>query len=197
MSLCKRSAADFQAMPWKNGGGVTLQLAVWPPQADLAHFDWRVSSAHVARSGAFSRFDGMDRSLAVLDGGSLQLSIDDPTRPRPTTLSLAPGMQLDGFAGEWAIDCQIADGQTVTDFNVMTRRSRCRHRLQRLHTTAGLTARGAPWLLYLTAGCLQTGSLTLQAGELLSGHDPLRLQGQAEGWLVQISDIASPSRQFE
>ncbi|MBN7823193.1 HutD family protein, partial [Bowmanella yangjiangensis] len=47
------------AMPWKNGGGSTLELAICPVGASLDDFDWRISSASVASSGAFSRFPGI------------------------------------------------------------------------------------------------------------------------------------------
>ncbi|WP_210147850.1 HutD family protein [Aromatoleum petrolei] len=32
-------------MLWKNGGGVTLEVALQPAGAGLTDFDWRVSSA--------------------------------------------------------------------------------------------------------------------------------------------------------
>ena len=34
-------------LPWKNGQGVTLELAIAPPGAGLDDFDWRISSARV------------------------------------------------------------------------------------------------------------------------------------------------------
>ena len=61
-------SADHKRMPWKNGGGMTLQLAISPAGAGLEDFAWRISSAQVAMDGAFSCFPGIDRSLAVLAG---------------------------------------------------------------------------------------------------------------------------------
>ena len=52
-------------MPWKNGGGVTSELAR-SPQAD--EFDWRLSVAEVATDGPFSQFPGIDRLLVLLSG---------------------------------------------------------------------------------------------------------------------------------
>ncbi|EGD04024.1 hypothetical protein B1M_13530, partial [Burkholderia sp. TJI49] len=52
-------AADLVASPWKNGGGVTREIAAFPPGAALDAFAWRVSVADVGAAGPFSRFDGI------------------------------------------------------------------------------------------------------------------------------------------
>jgi len=57
--------ADLVASPWKNGGGVTREVAAFPEGAALDAFVWRVSVADVAQAGPFSRFAGIDRTLAV------------------------------------------------------------------------------------------------------------------------------------
>ena len=61
-------AAERLSAPWKNGGGVTREIAVFPHGADLARFDWRMSLATVAAGGPFSTFPGIDRLMLVLDG---------------------------------------------------------------------------------------------------------------------------------
>ena len=33
--------ADYKRMPWKNGGGETVEIAVSPEGAALSDFDWR------------------------------------------------------------------------------------------------------------------------------------------------------------
>ena len=55
-------------MPWKNGGGETIEIMKWPQDGDLSHFDWRISMAQVALDGPFSVFPKIDRHLAVLAG---------------------------------------------------------------------------------------------------------------------------------
>ena len=64
---------DVFATPWRNGGGVTRELAAWPQAAD---WTWRMSVAEVGQSGAFSIFDGVDRWFAVLAGSGVQLMVD-------------------------------------------------------------------------------------------------------------------------
>jgi len=56
-------SADHKRMPWKNGGGETVEIAISPQGAGLADFDWRVSMATVASDGPFSVFPGIDRTL--------------------------------------------------------------------------------------------------------------------------------------
>ena len=36
---------DYRRMPWKNGGGETVEIAVSPERAPLSDFDWRISMA--------------------------------------------------------------------------------------------------------------------------------------------------------
>ena len=47
--------------PWKNGGGLTREVAAFPANASMADFDWRISIADVAAAGPFSRFENVDR----------------------------------------------------------------------------------------------------------------------------------------
>ena len=68
-------AGSYRRMPWKNGGGETIEIAVSPEGATLDAFDWRVSMARVERPGPFSVFIGVDRTLALLDGEALALRI--------------------------------------------------------------------------------------------------------------------------
>jgi hypothetical protein len=50
-------AEDYHLVPWKNGGGVTREVAACYPQGgDGQDFLWRVSIATVAGNGPFSHF---------------------------------------------------------------------------------------------------------------------------------------------
>ncbi|AEB60428.1 HutD/Ves family protein [Ectopseudomonas mendocina] len=135
------------AMPWKNGGGTTLQLAISPAGAGLEDFAWRISSAQVAADGAFSSFPGIDRSLAVLAGNGLRLQREDG---HVETLHSAGAIAA--FAGEEAIDAQLLDGP-ITDLNLMTRRGLWTHRVQMLkwQGTQGLENDAAVLLLWNAA----------------------------------------------
>jgi environmental stress-induced protein Ves len=106
-------AADRVASPWKNGGGVTREVASSPSGA--ADFDWRVSLADVASGGPFSVFEGIDRVITVVRGEGMALTVDG------VETVVAEGFEPFAFSGDAATECRLLGGPLV-DFNVMTRR---------------------------------------------------------------------------
>ncbi|HEX2656480.1 MAG TPA: HutD family protein [Xanthobacteraceae bacterium] len=118
-------SADYRRMPWKNGGGETIEMVAFPAHASLDAFDWRLSMAHVAQPGPFSPFPGIDRSLSIIAGAGIELTIENET---PITLDRTSAPFR--FAGERHVFCTLRDGAT-DDLNVMTRRERARHHVQR------------------------------------------------------------------
>lgn len=118
-------AAQRAAVPWKNGGGLTREVAVHPRGSDFASFDWRVSIAEIAAPGPFSVFPDIDRRMVVL-AGRLTLAIDGSVPLTLTTESPAVA-----FAGDVAAFAE-PHGGPVVDLNVMTRRGRCTAELTRL-----------------------------------------------------------------
>ncbi|MBZ9844562.1 HutD family protein [Mesorhizobium sp. CA5] len=123
-------AADYRVMPWKNGGGTTTEIAVSPDGAGLEDFDWRVSMARVETSGPFSSFAGIDRTLSVLEGEGIILDIAGQAPARLTTAS-APL----AFPGDVPTGAALIGGP-ITDLNVMTRRGRMVHEVERRSFTA-------------------------------------------------------------
>jgi hypothetical protein len=160
-------AADRRAVAWKNGGGVTSEVAAEPPGSDLARFDWRVSIAQVEAAGPFSAFRGIERRLAVLEG-ELELTIG--ARPPLLLRAHAPPVV---FSGEAPVSARPLDGR-VTDLNVMTRVGRCAARLEFRRAQGGALEAPAPVCLLIALS-----ELRLSAGgeELyLARFDALRLE---------------------
>ena len=120
-------ASDYKVMPWRNGGGETTEIAVSPDGAGLADFDWRVSMAKVAGDGPFSAFPGIDRTLAILEGAGIVLSVEG-AEPKQLTLETIPH----AFPADRATSATLIGG-TVLDFNVMSRRGKIGHRVERLN----------------------------------------------------------------
>jgi environmental stress-induced protein Ves len=106
-------AADRIAAPWRNGGGVTREVAAFPLGAGMDAFAWRISLADIAADGPFSAFPGVDRVLTVIEGSGLVLDIDD----RRLALDAAPI----AFAGEAPAEARLTQGP-IRDLNVMVRR---------------------------------------------------------------------------
>ncbi len=65
MAIVWCPAAGRVERPWKNGGGMTADVAASPPGAGMDGFDWRVSIARVEADGPFSVFPGVDRTMAL------------------------------------------------------------------------------------------------------------------------------------
>jgi environmental stress-induced protein Ves len=139
--------AGLSPVPWKNGGGSTIEIAIGPPDAGFDDFDWRVSLATIAEDGAFSQFPGVDRTLALVDGHGLTLQIDG----EPTLISDAePVIAFDGAS---EVQARLNRGPTL-DFNVMSRSERCWHQFgrRRLSGDSTFVARAEVTVLFLAEG---------------------------------------------
>lgn len=134
--------AGLPVAPWKNGGGSTRTLAVSPAGAQLEDFDWRISVAAINANGAFSVFPGIDRSLLLVEGDCVRLTLDGAR-----TVLLDARNPMLWFPGEAQVDARV-NGATL-DFNVMTRRSRCRHQLETITAPCQLARRSATTLLFV------------------------------------------------
>jgi environmental stress-induced protein Ves len=127
-------AADYRVMPWKNGGGMTSEILIEPPGADMTHFDWRISMARIDQDGDFSCFPGVDRTLTVLSGA---VSLHVGTRDcQPLDANSPPY----AFSGEDEITAEVKLGP-VHDLNVFTRRTAFAHQVWRNTLTAPLPPR--------------------------------------------------------
>ena len=162
--------ADLVASPWKNGGGVTREIAAESTgaSAGLDAFAWRVSVADVAQAGPFSRFEGVDRTLVLLEGAGMLL---DESGPAAQTLALRQPLDVARFAGETPIEARLVDGPT-RDFNLMLRRGVARGTLEVWSVPKAQRFAVQTVLLYCARGQLQArvvgaGPVTLVAGDTL------------------------------
>ncbi|MBT2553389.1 HutD family protein [Arthrobacter sp. ISL-5] len=107
--------ADLRPQPWRNGGGVTRELASHPRAASAQDgvWDWRVSIADVTKAGDFSAFPGMERVLTVIDGELLLLTVDGGEHPLEKYRPFR-------FSGEAATSSALPTGD-IRDLNVITR----------------------------------------------------------------------------
>ena len=170
-------AAERRAVPWKNGGGLTREVAAHPPQSDLGNFDWRVSLAEVRRGGPFSSFPGIDRHMAVISG-RLELSISGRG-----ALSLSSDAAPLSFPGELAVYAE-PHAEPATDLNVMTRRGRFTARLTRCSVAAATQVRlEADTTLLLALAPLTLFATSIDAN--LSALDAARFSANAQTLTVR------------
>ena len=122
MTLTRLDSACYRRTPWKNGGGVTVDIAgAFVPGIAPGAWDgviWRFGQTRIERPGPFSDLSGFDRLLAVVEGQGLVLhpvgapALDVRARFHPVR-----------FPGEWRIESELEDGP-VAVVNLMADRRR-------------------------------------------------------------------------
>ena len=108
---------QLRRMPWRNGGGVTAEVARSPEGPGESPFDWRVSFAEVAQSGGFSLFPGVERTIVLLAGPPMLLRLPHHEH----VLRMHEPFRFDGAA---EVHCTVE--APTRDLNVMVRRDRRR-----------------------------------------------------------------------
>ena len=101
------------AQPWRNAGGSTRELFVWP-----SHDAWqlRISVADIVADGPFSAYPGVDRWFAVLQGQGVVLHLGNER------IVLDAHSAVQHFDGALAPQCSLLRGAT-RDLNLMARRA--------------------------------------------------------------------------
>jgi environmental stress-induced protein Ves len=149
------------AMPWKNGGGTTRNLATEPKDAGFDDFLWRVSVADVARSGEFSQFAGVDRTIVLLSGDGLILRAGHGSE-----FTLNTPFVPYAFPGETAIEATLIDTAS-RDFNVMTRRGRASATVEVWRRNAVISRPADQAVWFCARGRFRLLGASLKAGSAL------------------------------
>ena len=180
----KLTPKDYKKSEWS--GGMTTQLAIFPPEAKYADRDflWRVSSASVELEDSdFTPLPDYERLIAALEG-EIVLTHDSgaPLRLRP--------FEVHAFSGASATH---STGR-CTDFNLMLRRGKAVGSMEALSLadtpTVLHTAEGETLLLYCAKGScgVEPSGCALLRGEALLavGPDTLTLTGPARLMLCRM-----------
>jgi uncharacterized protein len=165
MSLQVVKLADVAAQPWRNGGGVTHELLVWP--AGAAAWQLRVSVATIDADGPFSPFAGVQRCFAVVEGAGVAL------RFAHGTLTCVQASEPLSFDGADAPMCTLLAGST-RDLNLMVQASAGRGVMQRVSDGQTLAGR------HRWRGLFCAGAATLHDGEREHALPPMCLVGAEE-----------------
>tara|TARA_R110002049_G_scaffold94498_5_gene232624 strand:+ start:618 stop:1205 length:588 start_codon:yes stop_codon:yes gene_type:complete len=105
---------DLLDVPWKNGGGVTRNIASGLLDDRVV---WSISRADVVQDGPFSDFTGMQRVLTVVSGG--EMTLISPARSLEAKL-----WEPVWFDGAVPIRSELR-GDPLTDLNLMFRPTHC------------------------------------------------------------------------
>lgn len=175
--------ADLVETSWKNGGGITRNIAI---QEDTGGLLWRLSMADVSRDGPFSAFEGLTRILTVIAGEGLVL--DSPERT--WQISYAAPVTFDGGL---SVTGRLTAGP-VRDFNLMFDTARITGTARVMYGPAVLVA-GAPEQTTVCHVITGRVELTGQATDLHPGDTailancalPLTLGGETLALLIELA----------
>ena len=190
MSLEIRQCEHIAPQPWKNGGGQTRELLVWPPGGP---WSLRVSVADIRASGPFSAFPGIQRWFNVLQGDGVLL------RFAQHGLMLDESSDPLQFDGQDAPDCELPGGPT-RDLNLMVRHDAGRGLMQRARPGDEWLSH-APWraVFTTTPALLQindTDAARLPAWSLAASphaaHQRWRIEGEARAWWLAFEPKGQP-----
>jgi len=158
-------------MPWRNGAGVTLEIARAPAGAEP--FDWRLSLASVAQSGPFSDFAGYQRIVALVEGRGFELDINGSAPARLDRIGCSAH-----FPGAAATHCALIDGP-CSDVSLMVREPFAIEAARCVDFDSATRLHLSPQSQRLQAlFCLQ-GRIELQHSDALELHDTLLLEPTA------------------
>lgn len=178
--------AGYRAMPWKNGGGITHEIARMPEGGD--GFDWRLSMARIERAGPFSDFTGYRRTMLLLQGEGFVLR--SPGLPDRV---FRPGSGAQDFDGALPIQCDLPGG-ACTDLNLMVRDSMAAtSRVEQVDATLTLHAR-AVLILFALQGAFRISAGGQTAD--LAAWDTLIATRVGQVVLQPIPGKPSPARMF-
>ena len=158
--------STFRRVPWKNGLGFTSEIAIYPGGDDFSRgeFLWRVSTAKVESSSAFSLFENYDRVLVVIEGDEIDL-VEKTTGARAQLKPFEPH----AFSGHLAIEGELKNGP-ITDLNIFTRRGRAGAVVELLKPNQILWLPKAKWNLLLAfRGRAELGDESQQRFQISSG----------------------------
>lgn len=180
---------DYKMMPWKNGQGSTLELVIDPPEAGLsgAPFNWRLSIADVAVSGAFSRYPGYERRIMLIDGKGMTLNAGFDG-----LYELTPFKPV-AFSGDWNVTGRLTEGP-VRDFNLMFARRKFKGTLETIDIAKALTlsADGGVAAFHLVRGAAKD---IAEGDTLIMQHDEtVEIAAATEGAIGIIARLQTTTR---
>ena len=133
----KIHSKDLIMMPWKNGGGMTTEIARGGKRTKNSDWGWRVSIAVVETNGPFSIFRGIERTMSIIEGNGMDLNSPDGGS---FTLSL---FKIAKFDGETVLKGRLRHG-SVKNFNVMVDRNLFDAYLEIINTRTQVTSSVGP-----------------------------------------------------
>lgn len=166
---------EIPATSWKNGLGLTWEIAADRSGCSNQEFRWRLSRARITETCSFSAYPGVRRWLALAAGSALELKIDSLPSSR-----LGHVGEILAFDGGATVEATPVDGP-VEDLNLMLADSRLYAEM--LHRPLLGSMVLPPDKTTVTLFHLLDGEAHLQGSQTikLMSADTLLLDGKLEG----------------
>jgi len=166
IQLTALDPAGYRHMPWKNGGGVTIDIAAsMLPGFEPGSWEgiiWRFSRTAIVTPGAFSDLSGYDRQLVLVSGEGLvlgtpvgEIDVRQPFRPVR-------------FAGETSIVSRLEAGP-VEVVNLIGDRTRVSIDLSCLADGAEIACPAGVHIVYAATGSCEL-SINGETCAVAAGH---------------------------
>lgn len=175
------TSKDYANRPWKNGGGVTRELAV-----DLqVPLRWRLSQATVEKPGPFSFFAGYERHFIILDGGPLMIRHSGRSR-------VLSRYDVFKFSGDDQTIVEVE--KPAEDFNVFALRSKAKASVFVLamqeEEETRLPLNGQEHFVYLVGGEIEVQNQDENTEKRLLPRDLYWLTRQGDEELLNLRVLA-------
>jgi hypothetical protein len=171
MTIIRRS--ELKEGRWRNGRGMSWEIASDPPRADADAFGWRLALARIDGDAPFSHYPGVDRIFTLAGGEGLSLNVEGRG-----TIILRPQAAPCRFPGDVPVDCRLAAGPCLA-LNLFLRRGHWQAATAILTGEAEFDSDG-PLLLHVLEGEARAGTATLGQGDsMIAGGKVRVLAGSA------------------
>ncbi|WP_332700276.1 HutD/Ves family protein [Bosea sp. (in: a-proteobacteria)] len=195
LALTRLDPADYGRAPWKNGGGVTIDIAaLYRDDAAAGSWTglvWRLGRTAIVTPAPFSDLSGHDRQQVVVTGRGLVL--DTPEGE----IDLREPFRPTGYDGGLSIVSRLEEGP-VEVVNLIADRNLARIGLAVLQEGSALFLQPGTHIVYAAAGPVAfevDGTATPLAHDQALRIDatrPLKLRGEAgRGLIASIYPTAS------
>lgn len=164
--------ADYREGRWRNGMGVSWDIASDPPGAE--DFGWRFALARIDAGVPFSRYPQVDRIFTLIDGGGLDLSFAGAP-----PLAVPQRFVPHAFACDVDTFCRLRAGPCRA-LNLFTRRGRWAATASVLSSGAEIVHPG-PVLLFALSGAADADGAALAEGDAAIAAG--RVRADTEGFL--------------
>jgi uncharacterized protein len=168
---------DLQQTPWKNGAGITREIATVRVGDALI---WRLSIADVGVEGPFSRFEGLSRILTVIEGHGMELISAHGTLQADYAVPVS-------FDGALDIRSRLKDGP-LRDFNLIYNTLFCMGYAKVIAAASKHFVEAQSGLI--TALHCIIGSIALDETELLHKGDTALIEGEATHYAIAENSTA-------